>query len=293
MPVYNCGHYLDEAIRSIRDQTFTDFEFVIVNDGSTDDSLEVIERHAAEDSRIVVLDRPNGGIVDALNAGLAVCQGEYIARMDGDDISLPERLSVQLKFFEKNPQCVLVGSQVYTLNDKNGICGEMTHPLTSNDIIIHGLKQGGGPIIHPTFLMRVWAVKKIDGYRERMCLAEDLDLIFRLAEVGSVANVPEYLLMYRIHPEQTSHRYNYKQTLAVIAAVEDAARRRNADVSQLSSNLLVQASWQATDTGHRIQGLFFALKSILLAPLSLLTYRAFFRSIMFGFFRVHRERGTK
>ncbi|MEO1235937.1 MAG: glycosyltransferase family 2 protein, partial [Planctomycetota bacterium] len=116
MPVYNCGVYLDAAVRSVRDQTWTDLELVAVNDGSTDGSLDVLQRHADEDERVVVIDQPNGGIVAALNAGLARCRGAFIARMDGDDVAYPHRLERQLAWMRAHPEAVAVGCQTRVID---------------------------------------------------------------------------------------------------------------------------------------------------------------------------------
>lgn len=289
MPVYNCQAYLDEAILSIRNQTYIEFEFLIVNDGSTDNSLELIQRHAAEDDRIVVLDRPNGGIVHALNAGLERCQGKFIARMDGDDIALPERLAVQIRFLDENPDYVLVGTQIDIIDSQNNVIPTQDRPTQSAAIVRSCLEQGGGAICHPTFMLRAAAIRQIGGYQKSMQLAEDLDVILRLSEIGQVANVPERLLRYRIHTEQTSHSYNLDQTLACFAAVKEAGRRNNTDVRNFTSRMMAQASWQATDLGERMQGIQFAIRSVAISPLSPQPYRTLARALLFGLLNRSRK----
>ena len=109
MPVYNAEEYLDEAIQSILDQTFIDFEFIIINDGSLDSSLEIIRQFERQDERILLLDKNNDGIVEALNFGLSIAKGKYIARMDSDDIAYPNRFEEKLKAFGDNPDVKRIG----------------------------------------------------------------------------------------------------------------------------------------------------------------------------------------
>ena len=120
VPVYNCMPFLDKAIWSVRQQTFSEFECILVNDGSKDSSLQVMRQHALEDLRIIVVDKPNGGIVSALNAGLAECRGEFIARMDGDDLCLPDRFERQVAYLQQHREMGVVGgwAEVIDENDK-------------------------------------------------------------------------------------------------------------------------------------------------------------------------------
>lgn len=201
MPVYNCEPYLDEAIRSIRGQTFADFEFVIVNDGSTDGSLDTIRRHAAEDPRIVMLDRPNGGIVDALNAGLETCRGEFIARMDGDDVALQERFDVQIKFLDSNPGVVAVGTQFQMIDYQGCPLSKSSFPTEPDLVLDHLIRFAGVGLQHPTVMVRHDAIKAAGGYRQQYEYAEDTDLFYRLANYGGLANVSRCLLLYRQHSE--------------------------------------------------------------------------------------------
>src|ERR1700678_3713440 len=114
LPCYNGESYLEEAARSILDQSFIDFELIVIDDGSYDSSSEILARLSAEDVRMRVITKPNGGIVSALNAGLALCRGEYVARMDADDIAFRNRFEFQVKYLDDHPECVLVGG--YALN---------------------------------------------------------------------------------------------------------------------------------------------------------------------------------
>jgi len=246
MPVYNCERYLDEAIRSIRAQTFTDFEFVIVNDGSTDGSLNIIRRHAAEDNRIILLDRPNGGYATALVEMARLAKGKYLARMDADDVSLPERFERQVSYLEANVDVVALGMQCERIDAAGSRLGDMPCPLNHEDIDAANLQHGGGGIAHPCALIRREAFECVRGYRPEFEPAEDGDLWMRLAEVGRLANLPEFGLRYRIHPNQTAGR-RLERFVAVERAVRETSLRRgtrhNSERAMHHRNL----SWAARD----------------------------------------------
>lgn len=198
MPVYNCQRYLAEAVDSVLAQTFEDFELIAVDDGSTDRSKEILDRYAARDSRVRVISRPNTGIVGALNDGIDAAQGEFLARMDGDDISLPHRFARQIHYLRSNPDCCMVGSRVVLIDaDGDPIREWVTE--TSHDQIDAAHLTGGWPVVHPSVMMRTQAVREAGGYREAFKWLEDVDLFLRLAERGRLANLPESLLKYRKH----------------------------------------------------------------------------------------------
>ena len=119
MSVYNSEKYLPEAIESILNQTYTNFEFIIINDGSTDNSLRIIKEYANKDKRIIVISRENKGLIFSLNEGIEVSKGKYIIRMDADDISLPNRLKIQLDFMEKNKDIAICGTVAITFDENN------------------------------------------------------------------------------------------------------------------------------------------------------------------------------
>jgi len=226
MPVYNGEPYLDASIGSILSQTFTDFEFIIVDDGSTDRSLQIIEQFQRRDARIRALSRPNTGIVGALNDGLAIAQGELIARMDADDVAYPPRLERQVAFLDVHPECVAVGAQVRCIDrDGNPVDSGYRVPFDHTEIHEHWHLQGiGGGIPHPTAMLRCAAIRQIGGYRQ--LIAEDHDLFVRIAEVGRLANLPDVLLDYRIHPQGLSQLHRQRLVLNSCATAVAAHRRR-------------------------------------------------------------------
>jgi hypothetical protein len=195
LPVYNAEEYLAEAIESILAQTYTDFEFLIIDDGSTDGSLDIINLHAREDQRIRVIARSNLGLVKTLNEGVARARGEYIARMDADDISRPERFKQQVDFLNSNPRCVVLGTSVVLIDDSGRELA--TWHCFLHDVSIRHALPAEGCIPHPTAMLRKSAVLEVGGYKEDYLAAEDYDLWHRLAQVGELNNLAEPLLYKR------------------------------------------------------------------------------------------------
>lgn len=226
MPVYNAGRYLAQALESIAAQTFRDFELIAIDDGSTDGSLAALQRFAKREPRLRILSRPNTGIVGALNDGLTAARGEWIARMDADDIALPTRLAVQLDYLAAHPEIVAVGSSV-AMVDPAGRPLKAFNAQTSPSAIRQGLVNATDiGIIHPTLVVRRAVLERIGGYRKEYQLVEDFDLFQRLLDVGELANVPEVLLHYRQHPASTNFtRYRTQHELMDRCLAEHRARR--------------------------------------------------------------------
>ncbi|NEQ98860.1 MAG: glycosyltransferase [Cyanothece sp. SIO2G6] len=226
LPVYNAEQYLDQALQSILNQTFTDFEVIAINDGSTDRSEAILSAYAQQDKRIKLISRPNAGLTPTLNEGLGVAQGQYIARMDSDDVAFPERFAKQVAFLEQHPDCVVVGCRVMLI-DSEGLDITPFAQETEHDAIDNAMMSGqGGAICHPAAMMRCDAIRSIDGYRPELEPCEDRDLFLRLAEVGKLANLPDILLQYRMHPKSIGHSRRESQRLQGYRAVKDAHIRR-------------------------------------------------------------------
>ena len=226
LPVHNCRRYLAAAIASISAQTHRDFEFLIVDDGSTDGSAAVIDRAAAYDPRIRVIRRPNTGIVGALNDGLAAATGEFIARMDGDDLAEPERFAAQLAYLTARPDCVAVGSAVWFIDPAGAVLDLYSPPLGHAAIEEQLLCGNGGALIHPALLLRRSAILAAGGYRREYDRAEDLDLFLRLTRQGTLANLAAPLLRYRLHAASTNfvHREQQRTLSARLVAQARAER---------------------------------------------------------------------
>jgi glycosyltransferase involved in cell wall biosynthesis len=197
MPVHNAERYLSEAIGSILSQTFSDFELIIINDGSTDRSLQIIQ--SFYDQRIKLISHPNRGLAASLNAGIKIARGKYIARMDADDISCPDRLSLQFYYMEQHPECVLSSGAVEYI-DAEGV-SLYTRSLPAEDIKIKAGLPLHVQIIHPACILQRAVFSKTSGYREDIKKhIEDILLWNELSELGLFANLKEVLLRYRISP---------------------------------------------------------------------------------------------
>jgi glycosyltransferase involved in cell wall biosynthesis len=206
MPVYNCENYLNEAIDSILSQSFINFEFLIINDGSTDDSGKIINNYS--DIRIIYHEfEMNEGLIKCLNFGIQHAQGKYIARMDADDISLPNRFAIQVDYLEKNPLIGVCGSFVKFFGQDDRV---WEPPCHSNQI-----KAGlinGSMISHPASMIRS-EILKLNNiiYNEEFYPAEDYYLWLQLSTVTDFHNIPRILLKYRINENQLSTINNEKQ----------------------------------------------------------------------------------
>lgn len=217
MSVYNNAPYLAHAIESICAQSFSDFEFLIVDDGSTDDSMAIITRFAAADSRIRPIPQENAGLIVSLNRIIGEAKAPLIARMDGDDIALPERFARQVAFLDANPQVGVLGTGCVCI-DTDGL----PHPrrfenVVSTAEILDDLKNGP-PLCHPSVMMRRDALRAVGGYHRAYRHCEDYDLWLRLSETVPMANLPDRLLLYRQSDTQVSYRHAYTQKIGAAVA---------------------------------------------------------------------------
>lgn len=198
MPVYNAGSFLAECVDSILSQTFTDFDFLIYNDGSTDQSRNIIDTY--QDARIKAThSHENKGYVYWLNIGLSQAKGDYIARMDADDISHPERLRKQIEFLESNQDVGACGTQLSIIGSGN----QIKKPVSDQEIRWWFFK--GTPLAHPSVMMRSSVVRANKLlYNPELRPAEDYDMWWRMAAFTKLHNLDEVLLQYRIHEQQES-----------------------------------------------------------------------------------------
>jgi len=284
LPVHNCERYVAEAIESILAQTFTDFEFLIVDDGSTDGTLPILHRFAARDSRIRVISRPNTGIVGALNEMLGLARADLVARMDADDVALPVRFERQVRFLDEHPECVMVGSRVTIIDPDGDALTEMGDALSHEQIVTDLLNYKGQMVYHPAVIYRRKAVLDLGGYRPKCREAEDLDLFLRLAEIGQIVNLPEPLLRYREHRAKAGISRSNEQGYRTRVIIEEARKRHNlgpvpehvssqASLSGDPSQVYQTWAWWALMSGHIATARKHALACIRRAPLSLSTWR--------------------
>lgn len=226
MPVHNGERYLDSAIESMIRQDFDDFEFIIVDDGSVDRSADILNNWQDRDKRIrVITQKENCGLPKSLNNGLSHCRAELIARMDCDDLSEPERLRIQVNFMDQHPDIVASGAQALLIDPCSRSICKGSVPTDHENIDAMLLKGMGSAIYHPLVIMRKSSLDRIGGYDESVEL-EDLDLFLRLAEIGTLANLPDYLLKYRLHLKSTNHQRREIHAKCAMQTVEAAIWRR-------------------------------------------------------------------
>lgn len=200
LPIYNAEKYLQQCLDSVFAQSYPNFELLVINDGSTDNSEKIIERYT--DHRLVYLkNETNLGIAQALNRGIAQSRGQYIARIDADDMMLPERLAKQVAYMETHSDCVLLGSGHYLVNE-NGLPFDKFMPPTEHGEIVTSLLFYNC-FSHPTVMYRTKQAKELQ-YSTNFKHCEDYELWLRIAKTGKVANLPEALTQYRIHKQNTS-----------------------------------------------------------------------------------------
>lgn len=252
LAVHNGEKFIQESVESILSQTFTDFEFLVINDASSDRTADIL--CGFSDRRIrVITNGTNLGLTKCLNLGLGEAKGEYIARMDADDVAYPERLDKQLKFMEASPEIALVGSAVDIINKQGEITGKKDRLADSLSIKYYSVFIDN-PFIHSTLFFRKQAILEAGGYNESFRYAQDYDLASRLLKQGlSLANLPDRLLRLRKHnaaisrspessPEQAGARdkikfQNQKRYLDIswhdFLLLDANYRKRNVRLSQL------------------------------------------------------------
>jgi glycosyltransferase involved in cell wall biosynthesis len=207
LPLYNAEKYIVSAINSILNQTFNNFELLVIDDGSTDHSLQIAR--SVVDPRIKIFENPkNLGLSDTLNRGFKISSGEYIARMDQDDLAAPERLEKQLQFLKNNSNIDLIGTAFHTFGSK--LSRKIQNPVSHDEI--KAALMFDSAFAHPTVMYRKKSFQKHSlEYDSNFNRAEDFELWTRCISFLNTANLPEVLLHYRIHSAQTSIASTTKQ----------------------------------------------------------------------------------
>jgi len=216
MGVYNGSRYIKEAVGSILSQTFGDFELIIVDDGSTDDTIRKIQEFT--DERIVWASVCHGGLTRALNYGIRLARGRYVARMDADDIALPMRFEKQVEFLEQHPEVGAVGT-AYEVLLENGERRKPNVPLLTTSERIKKTLPKLNPIFHGSALIRRKVLEKVGAYDESFRLAQDYDLWFRIARSHELANLDE-VLMIRREGKETLQKENIQNWYGIKARVK-------------------------------------------------------------------------
>lgn len=229
VPAWNAERTIEPAIRSLLDQTEKDIRIIVVDDGSTDGTPSILSRLQEEDPRVETVRRKNGGVVAALQTGEAKIDAPFVARLDADDISLPDRFEQQLKHFAEHPELIAISGAHREIDGLGRETGRIFQPAPLEDVDPGAIPAQEPQIIHSFLMTRTEAHRRAGGYRE-VVLSEDTDLYWRLLDVGRVENLPRVLGFYRMHADSLSSKsVENGRILAVssqFAAV--SARRRRA-----------------------------------------------------------------
>ena len=224
MSVHNGAEFLGESVESILKQSFGDFVFIVIDDGSSDRTPQILRDYAHADNRVRVHTQNNLGLAASLNRGWRLAHGELVARMDADDVAKPERIARQVEFLNDHPQVAVLGTACEFINRNGGRRYPM--PLPAEDEDIKKTLFRGNCLAHPAVVIRKSTLMETGGYREAFAHAQDYDLWLRVAERHELANLTDPLLDYRIHAEQTSLRHMRQQAVSAVAARLSALRRR-------------------------------------------------------------------
>lgn len=230
MSVYNGDVYLAEAMDSVLAQTFTDFELIVVDDGSTDRSPTMLADYAKRDARVCVVTQKNAGLTAALNHAAKLAAAPLLARMDPDDVALPQRLAKQVAYLAGHPHVTLLGTRVMLIDPYGTVYQHPQHALVHEELDTKLMEGEGWAIVHPAAMMRRDAFENVGGYDERFRTSQDFDLWLRMAETGRLANLAEPLLKYRQHLGSANFAKAEQQKKLKVQILNEARRRRGLPV---------------------------------------------------------------
>lgn len=225
MSVFNGERFLREAVDSILNQTFKDFEFIIIDDGSTDKTSEILENYARQDDRIkIIVNSENIGLTKSLNKGIRQAKGKYIARMDANDIARIDRFEKQVDFMKNNLEIGIVGSSHYFINKKSKIIGKKIPPFKDKDLRKILIKYN--VFCHSSIMIRKEVFEKIGFYDENWKSAQDYELYFRIAKYFELANLGKPLVCWRVDKNSISFYKNKEQTKNALSAQMKAIKEK-------------------------------------------------------------------
>jgi glycosyltransferase involved in cell wall biosynthesis len=215
LSVYNAEKYVGIAIESILNQTFTDFELIAIDDCSTDNSWQIVQKYMSSDGRIkAVRNHTNLGGCETLNVGLKLAKGKYIARLDNDDWSYPDRLERQFNFLESHPSVGIVGGTIEIMNENGQLIGIRKYNISDKEIRKHIFRYS--PFAHPLVMIRKTVLDKVGCYDPVFAPADDYELYFRIGSESQFENLPDVLLRYRVVSNSITSKQTKKMELATI-----------------------------------------------------------------------------
>lgn len=297
VPVFNSAKYLRAAIESIRVQSFADFELIVLNDGSTDGSSELIRDLAAGEPRMRVIERANRGLITTRNELLSEARGEFVAWMDSDDVAEVDRLRRQIQVFEADPQLVCVGTNVRLIDPDGFPLGYEHYP--ESDAEIRRVQLNGGGFHFPSTMQRRSVALATGGFREPFRIGEDLDFLLRIAEQGRVSNIADELYLYRQHLMSTCTSLGAHWPVYRAAILELARERRRIGSDSLDRDerlllpqvndddarrfipaVLLQWADLALSVGDKPRAIRYVRKAISVSPLHLALWRRLARLVL-------------
>lgn len=258
LAVYNAERYVEEAVRSVLGQTFRDIEVVIVDDGSSDGSLEILKRLAAEDARIRLVSRPNKGLSVTAAEMVSLARAPLVSLMDHDDVMLPDCLATEVAYLAAHPECVAVGA----LSDTIDATGNITKRKRDVEIITRAVTKRPArfdcfpplapTISNPSAMLRTEAMRKAGSYRANMPYAHDTDLWFRLSRLGEIHRLNRVLLKYRIHGTNTTVEKRANVMIYdCVAYLSGCARAHGLDDEHLIGAFAGRENYAATISSYR------------------------------------------
>jgi hypothetical protein len=224
IPVRNCARYLAQALESLAAQTFRDFEILVVDNGSSDGTRDVLRAWAGREPRLRVFRLRRPGVARSLNYAASRARAPLLARLDGDDVAMPDRFAIQVAAMNASPDLALLGSAAELIDASGRRVGVLDRPLRDADL--RAFQRTGSGFVHSSVIMRRAAFVAAGGYRKGLNVAEDYDLWLRLEEQGRIANLPQRLVRYRLHTASATARRPVRQAVAVacVAAAREARR---------------------------------------------------------------------
>lgn len=295
MAVYNAERYLSEAIESVLAQTFVDFEFLIHDDGSSDESLAMLQDYATRDDRILLSSGLNKGLAATLNQLIENARAPLLARMDADDISRPDRFERQVAYLDDHPDIAVLGTFIRFIDEHGHPIRDHDNPVSHDEIDARNI-EGGTALDHPTVMMRRDAVQAVGGYDPSFQSVQDLDLWLRMAERFRLANYPAVLLDYRFYSGSISGKREVAAANNLRARRLAAQRRglpeptpiepwRPALDRKTQRDFALQWAWQGWINGYPETAHHYFLKALKIAPFS----GAVWHGIIFGLLRKKRD----
>ncbi len=247
MSCYNASRWLSESIDSILTQTYGNFEFIIIDNGSTDDTWDIIQRYRDQDKRIVAISKNNTLLPDSLNVGIAQAKGEWIAKLDADDLCEPTRLEEQINFARKHPEVVLLGAGFLEIDEQGKLIKKHLYPSEHSALVRH-LEHLQSFFPHSSAFYRLDMIRLIGGYNLHFRMAQDWQLWSELALRGKIMCLPKYLVKIRKHPDQLSSENegksaNHESMAVIVCRLLRKAGRKDLSVDASAEEWILFFNW--------------------------------------------------